>query len=319
MNPDSFKSEISAIFDSFTGIRVMFIVKEEDSYQLKLSKIDTNALPKIVEGFKNRLYEDVVNNDDLTIPLLSNFDDRKNALFEFDYEEYPKEFNFINNAIAIPPNSQDFYDLNNKFIDVKGIIIQLRGNNKCLSLYKHKTNLMVFEQSRKLFNMIPDSDGYLKELPTQVFRLDYNYDIVLLNDEFLIKNLTTLETTMQFHQVIEAQATVALESLKSSLLIEDLTHLEKSSKEISFSRKLAKISKHSPVLGKIDVPVIIDYVSKHTYLSTVLIISDDGTQLLVKTKESQKHFIKLLSDDYLESPLTKILYDSLAKDELKTH
>ncbi len=67
------------------------------------------------------------------------------------------------------------------------------------------------------------------------------------------------------------------------------------------------------------MPEIIDYVSKHTYLSTVLIVSEDGTQLLVKTKESQKHFIKLLSDDYLESPLTKILYDSLAKDELKAH
>lgn len=70
---------------------------------------------------------------------------------------------------------------------------------------------------------------------------------------------------------------------------------------------------------KIDVPVIIDYVSHHTYLSTVLVVSEDGGQLIIKTKESQKHFIKLLSDDYLESPLTKILYDSLAKDELKTN
>ncbi|HHA2000638.1 TPA: DUF4868 domain-containing protein, partial [Enterobacter kobei] len=46
---------------------------------------------------------------------------------------------------------------------------------------------------------------------------------------------------------------------------------------------------------------------------------EDGRKLIIKTKESQKHFIKLLSDDYLESPLTKILYDSLAKDELKTN
>ncbi|HBW2466804.1 TPA: DUF4868 domain-containing protein, partial [Klebsiella pneumoniae] len=248
------------------------------------------ALPKIVEGFKRKIEEDMIENDDLTIPLLSNFDDRKNALFKFDYEEQPKEFGFIKSATAIPPNSQDFYDLRNKFTDVKGIIIQLRGNNKCLSLYKNKTNLTVFEQSRKLFNLIPDSDGYLKELPNQVFRLDYNYDLALLENDFLIKNQKTLEVTMQFHQVIEAQATVALESLRSSSLIDDLSHLEKSAKEISFSRKLAKISKHSPVLGKIDVPVIIHYVSHHTYLSTVLIVSEDGRKLIIKTKESQKHF-----------------------------
>lgn len=319
MTPKIFKRELFDIFDNFTGIRIIFIVRAEDTYSLKLSKIEAGALPKIVEGFKRKLEEDIVENDDLTIPLLSNFDDRRNALFKFDYEKQPKEFEFIKNAIAIPPNSQDFYDLSNKFSDVKGIIIQLRGNNKCLSLYKNKTNLTVFEQSRKLFNLIPDSDGYLKELPNQVFRLDYNYDLALIDDEFLIKNQKTLEVTMQFHQVIEAQAAVALKSLRSSLLIEDLSHLEKSAKEISFSRKLAKISKHSPVLGKIDVPVIIDYVSHHTYLSTVLIVSENGEQLIIKTKESQKHFIKLLSDDYLESPLTKILYDSLAKDELKAH
>lgn len=319
MTPEIFKQEIYDIFNKFTGIRIIFIVRIEDGYSLKLSKIDAAAMPKILDGFKRKLSEDILENDDLTIPLLSNFDDRKNALFKFDYEKQPKEFEFIKSATAIPPNSQDYYDLNNKFTDVKGIIIQLRGNNKCLSLYKNKTNLTVFEQSRKLFNLIPDADGYLKELPNQVFRLDYNYDLALLNDEFLIKNQKTLEVTMQFHQVIEAQAAVALESLRSSLLIEDISHLEKSSKEISFSRKLAKISKHSPVLGKIDVPVIIDYVSHHIYLSTVLIVSEDGGKLIIKTKESQKHFIKLLSDDYLESPLTKILYDSLAKDELKAH
>nr|HEA0159060.1 DUF4868 domain-containing protein [Escherichia coli] len=288
MTPEILKREVSDIFDNFTGIRIIFVVKIEDSYSLKLSKIEAGALPKIVEGFKRKIEEDMIENDDLTIPLLSNFDDRKNALFKFDYEEQPKEFGFIKSATAIPPNSQDFYDLRNKFTDVKGIIIQLRGNNKCLSLYKNKTNLTVFEQSRKLFNLIPDSDGYLKELPNQVFRLDYNYDLALLENDFLIKNQKTLEVTMQFHQVIEAQATVALESLRSSSLIDDLSHLEKSAKEISFSRKLAKISKHSPVLGKIDVPVIIHYVSHHTYLSTVLIVSEDGRKLIIKTKESQK-------------------------------
>lgn len=317
MNPDDLKADITSIFENYSGIRVIFIIKNENNYSLKLSKIDNNAFPKIIEGFKLSLTQDVIENEDLTIPQLSNFDDRKNALFLFDYEQAPSEFDFIESAIDIPPNSQEFYDYENKFRDIKGIIIQIRGNNKCLSLYKNKTPITVFEQSRKVFNLIPDPDGYLKELPEQVFRLDFNYDLLLLDGNFIIKNLTTLERTMKFHEVIQAQSTIALESLRNSNLIEDLSHLEKSSSEMAFSRKLAKISKHSPVLGKIDVPVIIEYVKQHSFLSTVMIISEDGKQLIVKTKRSQKHFIKLLSDDYLESPLTKILYDSLAKDELR--
>ncbi|MEX7512695.1 hypothetical protein AB6U06_13890 [Klebsiella pneumoniae] len=94
--------------------------------------------------------------------------------------------------------------------------------------------------------------------------------------------------------------------------------LKKAQKKSLSQENLPK-SQNIPCFRKIDVPVIIHYVSHHTYLSTVLIVSEDGRKLIIKTKESQKHFIKLLSDDYLESPLTKILYDSLAKDELKTN
>ena len=39
-------------------------------------------------------------------------------------------------------------------------------------------------------------------------------------------------------------------------------------------------------------------------------------KFVLKTKKSQNHFIKLMSDDYLESELTNIQYDSLAKDKL---
>ncbi len=80
MTPVNFKNQITEIFDNFSGIRIIFIVKTEDNYELKLSKIDAEALPKIVEGFKIRLYDDIVTNEDLTIPLLSNFDDRKKCL-----------------------------------------------------------------------------------------------------------------------------------------------------------------------------------------------------------------------------------------------
>lgn len=69
MTPEILKREVSDIFDNFTGIRIIFVVKIEDSYSLKLSKIEAGALPKIVEGFKRKIEEDMIENDDLTIPL----------------------------------------------------------------------------------------------------------------------------------------------------------------------------------------------------------------------------------------------------------
>lgn len=313
MTTQQLKEKISKIIDNFSGIRVVFTTTANE---LKLSRIEGSALNSIAEGFIDKIKEDIINNEDLTSPLMSNFDDRKNALFKFDYEQYPEEFNKITQAIAIPPNSQDYYNPLNKFTDVKGIIILISGDNKCLALYKNKTNLAVLRNSRKMFNLVPDPDGYLKQLPNEILRLDFNYDLFSIGEDFYIKNHKTLETQMKFHQVIEAQAVIALNSLRDSLLIEDISGLEKSSREISFARKLAKISKHSPVLGKIDTKTIIDYVSQHKYLSAILQINEAGDKLLIKTKTSQKHFIKLMSDDYLQSDLTKIIYMSIAKDRL---
>ncbi|HBW2483536.1 TPA: DUF4868 domain-containing protein, partial [Klebsiella pneumoniae] len=45
MTPEILKREVSDIFDNFTGIRIIFVVKIEDSYSLKLSKIEAGALP----------------------------------------------------------------------------------------------------------------------------------------------------------------------------------------------------------------------------------------------------------------------------------
>ncbi|MEI9600477.1 MULTISPECIES: anti-phage protein KwaB [Morganellaceae] len=313
MTIQQLKEKTAKIIDNFSGIRVVFTTTTNE---LKLSRIEGSALDSIAAGFLDKIKEDIVDNEDLTSPLLSNFDDRKNALFKFDYEQFPEEFEKIIQAIAIPPNSQDYYNPLNKFTDVKGIIILISGDNKCLALYKNKTNLTVLKNSRKLFNLVPDPDGYLKQLPNEILRLDFNYDLFSIDEVFYIKNHKTLETQMKFHKVIEAQAVIALDSLRNSLLIEDMSGLEKSAKEISFARKLAKISKHSPVLGKIDAQTIINYVSQHKYLSSLLQINKAGDKLLIKTKVSQKHFIKLMSDDYLQSELTKIIYMSIAKDRL---
>lgn len=318
MTIEIFKNILSGIIDNFTGIRIVFITTAGEEIDLKISKIDRNALERIAEGFKDKLKEDILENEDLTIPLLSNFDDRKNALFRFDYEQTPFEFEVIKESTLLPPNSQNYYNPLNKFIDVKGIIILISGNDKCIALYKNKTNLAVLQNTKKLFNLIPDADGYLKELPNEVLKLDFNYDIIYLNNEFFIKNQKTLELKMKFHQIIETQAILAINALKESLLIDDISNLERSSRELSFARKLAKVSKHSPVLGQIDAQSIIDYVSQHKFLSTVLQINESGDKLVIKTKISQKHFIKLMSDDYLQSDLTKIMYDSLAKDKINT-
>lgn len=316
MNLVDLRSEVINIISNITGSRLIFLLDDGTNYIPKISKVDPTSLKSITTGFVERLKSEVIDNTDLTLPLLSNIDERKNALYQFDYQKQPQEFAALDSAAKLPPNSQEYYIPTPAFEDVKAIAFIIYGNGKTISLYKNKTPLTVLKNTSNLVNFVMNKQGILEELTENVFKLDFNFDLFLLDGQYYVKNHRTLEVAMKFHEIISEQATLAISSLADSGMIDDISHLQKSSSELSSARKLAKIAKHSPVLGKIDCPSVISFVSKHKVLSGVLKLNESGDKFIVKTKEAQKHFIKLMSDDYLESELTKILYDSLAKDAL---
>jgi hypothetical protein len=87
--------------------------------------------------------------------------------------------------------------------------------------------------------------------------------------------------------------------------------------DISFSRKLVRTARSSPVLGVIPNARVIEFVNTHPALRGKFRLSDDGSKLKLDTKVSQDLFLKLLNDDFLQSELTKRYYASLAKDSLE--
>ncbi|MBU2672443.1 DUF4868 domain-containing protein [Hafnia paralvei] len=317
MTVDIFKGKTAEVIENLSGVKLVFFVRDGEETKIEVSKIEPEALTKIGANFASRLRDDIVTNEDLTLPLLTNIDDRKNALYLFDYDQKPYEFEILKQALELPPNYNNYYSPDNDFSDVKSLAVILSSDTNSIALYKNKTNLTVLKSNSNMLNFLLNKDGVLEEITSDIFKIDFGYDLILLDNSYYIKNTKTLEIAMKFHEVITAQASIAIESLTQSEMIEDMSHLNKSSKDLPFARKLAKVAKHSPVLGKIDAPTVIEFVSKHKYLSTIISINDTGDKFIVKTKSSQKHFIKLLSDDYLESELTKILYDSLAKDMLQ--
>ena len=59
------------------------------------------------------------------------------------------------------------------------------------------------------------------------------------------------------------------------------------------------------------------FTNTHPALKGSFKYNEDGTKLNLKTKISQNLFLKLLNDDFLQSELTKIFYDSIAKDSVE--
>lgn len=159
--------------------------------------------------------------------MLSNIDERKNALYQFDYQKQPQEFAALDSAAKLPPNSQEYYIPTPSFEDVKAIAFIIYGNDKTISLYKNKTPLTVLKNTSNLVNFVMNKQGILEELTENVFKLDFNFDLFLLDGQYYVKNHRTLEVAMKFHEIISEQATLAISSLADSGMIDDISHLQK--------------------------------------------------------------------------------------------
>ena len=315
MMVDVFKSSINAIVTDCIGIKMFFVNTEGE---LKDSDVDNPALIRLKANVLAKLKRSIVDNESLTLPQLSDADERKNALYEFDFDQKPSEFDLLEQALALRVNTTNQYVIGNGgFEDINAIIIVLTGRNtETITLYKHQYSVSVLHAEQGALNLFK-SNNRLSELSSNILKIDPNFVFLKLGDNFYVDNVKTLETYLGFHTVIKHSATECVEALSDLGLIEDTEpmKLRVVNEDMSFSRKLAKVARNSPVIGNVENKTVIEFARKHNYLKKMLKLNDDG-KFILKSKQSQNHFIKLMSDDYLESELTKIQYDSLAKDKL---
>ena len=100
-------------------------------------------------------------------------------------------------------------------------------------------------------------------------------------------------------------------------LVEDIAKLrERAESDISFARKLVKVTTNALILNVVDKDKIIQFARGHAYLSRRLKVSVDNKFDLDK-KTSQNLFIQLLDDAFLHSELSSNDYLSPGKDILR--
>ena len=77
-----------------------------------------------------------------------------------------------------------------------------------------------------------------------------------------------------------------------------------------------KIHKASPVL-RLAIPNsdIINFCQNYPKIKGRIKTNANGDKILLDTNVSKELFVKILMDDYLTSQLTKLHYDTLAKNE----
>lgn len=311
MNIIELKEQLESFDNDDTGIIVYFVLKDDTETIVKKADIENEkALPELKRYYLDSIRTRIINQEDISLLNISESDERKDVIYRYDLDDIPSELSIIQDILQ--DQMQTTFRFNQDSIsDIKGYVILIGDQTSKLLLYKQHYAISLIKRDSFLFYKANERFVRLNE---DLIRLDDNFQFFSLNGELFIKDLNVLERFFGFHDAIKREAVLSVESIEDSGILEDVEVLKESIEDITFARKLTRLSTNSPVLGNIPVPTIIEFSKSHPGIAGKFKYNQDESKIRLDTKKSQNLFVKLLKDSYLKSELTNMYYDSLAKD-----
>ncbi len=313
MNLQEIKDKFSSISEMVgIGLNLYFLLKVNEEYILKRANIVEDVKSELITSYKRTL-NSIVENEELALINLSDADDRINAFYKYDLEEKPSVFEFfdvIRNQEQLP----EYFSFNNDNLkNLEGYFIYFGDHDNNILMYRKQMAVNLFRQGK--IYLIKGHETQFTSIDKEFLRIDTKVDVINIDDAIYINNISILERHYEFNDIIVAEATNSLQSIANLEILENIEILNERVTDVTFARKLSKISTTSPVfqLPKI---TIIAFVKAHSTLGSAFKYTICETKILLDTKVSQNFFLKLMNDDFLHSQLTKYDYVTPAKDKL---
>ena len=313
MTKDELDQSLEFINNPEGELQIIIYANIEGVEEPRKLDIKGDDLPEIMGIFVEGLNSFIINKDDHTILKFSDADERGKCFYQYDLE-IPKELKKLENVIG-NDNLQSFNFNDCNLSSIKSLIVVLADNKNEISLYKKLTPVEVIGRGG---HILKKANQRLERFEDQMLRITPKFQVLRVSEKLIITDLNSIEKSFGIHNVITREAYLSLDVIKKMGLVQDIQTLKDLVEDISFARKLTKVAKNSPVI-KLKIPNagIISFSKKHPLTKKKMRYSDDGSKFDLDTRVSKDLFIKLLNDDLLTSELTKLYYDSLAKDGIK--
>ncbi|VXA78696.1 MULTISPECIES: anti-phage protein KwaB [Aeromonas] len=315
MTRDDIKFDMKKILDTCTGIKVFFI--DDDNNELYDSDIESEGLDEFMIGFVNDLKNRFTDNEKLSIPNLSNADDRKNALYYFDFDVRIHEFNYLDKVNDMQANKIiGKYQVKSKGLSsIKAVVIRLKGNDgEVISFYQYIHRTALWTSGKGVF--FTTHKTRVVKMTDDVLRLNNNFIFAKIGKSYLINNINAFEKELGFDKIIHAKAEQYCSSIESRGLVNNLEKFNKRLKnETHFARKFVKVFKNSAVIEQeLSNEEIISFAMSKSFYENKLKLTEDGNQFDLNSIQRCSYFLQLLDDEFLKSELTGMNYIARAKD-----
>ncbi|EHI9274976.1 DUF4868 domain-containing protein [Vibrio vulnificus] len=317
----SFQQGFSKFVEHCDGISVYFVDNSNEVYD---SDIDSTALANFRTSFCEQLRSNYTENDNFSLLGLSNYDERKGALFQYDFSkaEMPFDFKLTEQVLSFKATDEVpvYQAKHDKLNNIRASIVLLTSSslNKSIAFFQYIYPVALLGSDKGMLN-ITTHDTRLIELEQDVLKLNANFVFMQISDKYFVENVNALETRLHFKEVIHKRAQAYAKNIEDLGLVEDMTKFnDRIAKETSFARKLVKVYKNSVVI-KESVPNkdIVQFAMSKSYYSESMKATDAGDSFQLDSIVRCKRFVELLDDDFLKSELTNRNYIARAKDLVK--
>ena len=318
MDIKEIKNNLNQILTRDISLNMFFVLEDEEGNYFK-RKVDLEqgkTTEELIDLFKSNLLINIIGNEELCLCNLSESDDRRNAIYYFDYDVYPKDLCCIHDFNLDEDVAVDKFSFSNENLSgLRGYLIYLGSMTDGVVLYKKHYPISLIK--RDSFMLYKKQQRFVRFDGDEMLRLNENVQVMKLNNEIYALDIDNFERNFGFESLIIKRATETIEEIEQIGILENVQVLKDLVDDITFARKLSKIREKSPVITlNISNDDIINFTKTNPGLRGRFKYSEDGKQIRLDTKASKNAFIKLLNDDYLRSNLTNQEYDSIAKDRI---
>jgi hypothetical protein len=313
MNKQELNNALGFINAPQGELQIMFYANLEGIAEPRKLDIKGEDLPELKKMFVDAIQLFIIAKDEYSVLPLSTADERGKCFYQYDLE-LPDELQLLESTIG-NDNLQNFNFNANQLSGINSLIIVLADDNNEIAIFKKLSPIEVVGRGGY---MLWKSNQRLERFDDQLLRISPKFQVIRVGGEIVIIDLTAIEKSFGFHDVITREATLSLAVIRNMQLVSNIASLEELVSDVSFARKLTKVARNSPVIKhNIPNPDIIAFSKLHPLTKKKMRYNEDETQFNLDTRVSKDLFIKILNDDLLTSELTKLYYDSLAKDGIE--
>ena len=294
------------------GVTVYAILKGAESSEPVRLDIEHEALEGVKSLFMQSLHEVISDRGDLSVLNLSSSDERLDAIYIYDLE-VPEELTALESVIA--KDELPLLDLNDRSLSsIKALLIEIGNNVGQIVLYKTMAPINIFGRSSFFLKR---SASRLEQIDDEFLRISAGFQMLRINNTLMVIDLSSLERSFGFHDVIKREAALGLAAIERAELVSNPDVLKELIGDVKYARRLTKVAKSSPVLkAGVSSKNIIQFCQTFPNLVGRIRFNESQDRILLDTKVSKDLFIKLLMDDFLTSELTSFHYTSVAKDSI---